>query len=282
MLALQRHDGVASRHVAVPGLQVQAGLLRGRTADVHHAVHPSVLTGFGSAADAYDRMRPEYPQAAVDWLVDRLGITAESAVVDLAAGTGKLTRALVPTGARVVAVEPVDDMRAHIQTEAIAGYAESMPLPDGFADAVTVGQAFHWFSSDEALAEIARVLRPDGRLGLIWNGRENDVPVQRAFTEIIEELRTDEAAWKRDAWRDVLEASPRFGPIEETAVPWERTLDGDELAELASSISFVASAAPARRAAVLERVRALTPDGPVAFPYVTNVFVAPVLVDLGT
>lgn len=250
----------------------------------HHAnpgqrVHASVLSGFGSAADAYDRMRPEYPQAAVDWLVDRLGITAESTVVDLAAGTGKLTRALVPTGARVVAVEPVDGMRAHIRTahvrtEAIAGYAESMPLDDGFADAVTVGQAFHWFSTDEALAEIARVLRPDGRLGLIWNGRENDVPVQRAFTEIIEELRTDEAAWKRDAWRGVLEASPRFGPIEETAVPWERTLDGDELAELASSISFVASAAAGRRADVLERVRALAPDGPVSFPYVTNVFVA--------
>jgi hypothetical protein len=80
-------------------------------------------------------------------------------------------------------------------------------------------------------------------------------------------------AWKRDAWRGVLEASPRFGPIEETAVQWERTLDADELADLASSISFVASAAPERRAAVLERVRTLAPDGPVAFPYVTNVFV---------
>jgi ubiquinone/menaquinone biosynthesis C-methylase UbiE len=240
---------------------------------MQHSVHPSVLAGFGSAAGAYDRVRPEYPPDAVAWLVERLRITAESTVVDLAAGTGKLTRALVPTGARVVAVEPVDDMRAHIATESLSGYAEAMPFPDGFADAVTVGQAFHWFSTDRALTEIARVLRPEGGLGLIWNGRENDVPIQQAFTDIVEELRTNEAAWKRDAWRDVLEASPLFGPIEETAVTWERKLDADELVELASSISFVAAAEPARRAAVLERIRALAADGPVDFPYVTNVFV---------
>jgi SAM-dependent methyltransferase len=220
-------------------------------------------------------MRPEYPPEAVAWLVDRLGIGAGSVVVDLAAGTGKLTRALVPTGARVVAVEPVDDMRALIATEAVAGYAESMPFPDGFADAVTVGQAFHWFSTDEALTEIARVLRPTGKLGLIWNGRENDVPIQQAFSEIVEELRTDEAAWKRDAWRAVLEASPLFGAIQEAEFPWRRELDADQLAELASSISFVAAAAPERRAPVLDRIRALAPEEPVEFPYVTNVYVTP-------
>ena len=236
-------------------------------------VHPSVLAGFGSAADAYDRARPEYPQEAVAWLAERLGLAPGRTVVDLAAGTGKLTRALVPTGARVVAVEPVDEMRAHIAVEAVAGYAESIPLEDAFADAVTVGQAFHWFANDEALAEIARVLRPGGRLGLIWNGRDDTAPIQQAFTGIVEELRTSEAAWKRDAWRDVLEASALYGPIEETAVTWERRLDGDELAELASSISFVAASPPERREAIMERARALASDGPVRFPYVTNVFV---------
>jgi SAM-dependent methyltransferase len=150
-----------------------------------------------------------------------------------------------------------------------------MPFADGFADAVTFGQAFHWFSTDDALAEIARVLGPAGNLGLIWNGRENGVPIQHAFSEIVEELRTDEAAWKRDAWRAVLEASPRFAAIQEAEFPWRRELDADQLAELASSISFVAAAAPERRAPVLERIRALAPEGPVEFPYVTSVYVTP-------
>src|SRR4051794_12677845 len=118
MPALQHRDGVASRYLAVRGVPLQARLLRGGTAIVRPHVHPSVLAGFGSAADAYDRMRPEYPADAVAWLADRLGIAAGSVVIDLGAGTGKLTRALVATGARVVAVEPVDEMRAHIETEA--------------------------------------------------------------------------------------------------------------------------------------------------------------------
>jgi SAM-dependent methyltransferase len=129
---------------------------------------------FASVAGVYERARPEYPEAAVDWLASRLDLGPGRTVVDLAAGTGKLTRMLVPTRARVIAVEPVPEMLAELrraapEAQALQGTAEAIPLPDAGADAVTVAQAFHWFDPPRALREIARVLRPGGRLGLIWN-----------------------------------------------------------------------------------------------------------------
>ena len=241
-------------------------------------VHPSVLQGFGDAAEAYERARPSYPADAVDWLSEQLGLAPGSTVVDLAAGTGKLTRLLVPTGATVIAVEPVDAMRDQLEVnvpgaQAVSGYAEEIPLADGVADAVTVAQAFHWFATDEALSEIARVLRPAGRLGLIWNRRKEDDPLQTAFTELVEPLRGTEATHKGDSWREVLEPSPLFGPLEQRQFENEQQLDADGLAERAGSISFIASASPERRAAVVEEVRALAGGGLVRFPYVTDVYV---------
>jgi len=108
-------------------------------------------------------------------------------VVDLAAGTGKLTRPLLATGAEVVAVEPVAEMRAVLPAgaRAVDGTAEEMPLNTGSVDAVAVAQAFHWFDGDAALAEIHRVLRPDCSLALVWNRRQMDDPVNQAIEELI-------------------------------------------------------------------------------------------------
>ena len=134
-------------------------------------IHPAAAAGFGRSAEAYERGRPGYPDAAVDRLVAAL---PGRRVVDLAAGTGKLTRALVARGCDVVAVEPVAEMRALIAppARAVEGVAEATGLPDASADAVTVAQAFHWFDGPRALAEIHRVLRPGGVLALIWNRRD--------------------------------------------------------------------------------------------------------------
>src|SRR2546421_8267168 len=128
-------------------------------------MHPVAAAGFASAADVYERARPSYPEEAVAWMAERTGLVAGRTVVDVGAGTGKLTRLLPATGARVIAIEPVAEMRAKLDgIDALDGTAEDLPLSNGCADVVTVAQALHWFDLDRALPELHRVLRPDGYL----------------------------------------------------------------------------------------------------------------------
>jgi SAM-dependent methyltransferase len=242
------------------------------------SVHLSVLRGFGAAAESYERARPDYPAEAVAWLSERLGLEPGRTVVDLAAGTGKLTRLLVPTGARVVAVEPVDAMRAQLEqavpgVEALSGYAERMPFEDGFADAITSAQAFHWFATNDALDEIARVLRPSGGLGLMWNTHDEDELWPKLAT-LFESLRGTEQTHVGAGWRSVVEQHQRFGPIEEGAFSHEQVLDPDTLVERVGSVSFVASAPAERRREVLARVREVAGDEPVRITYVTRTYVS--------
>jgi SAM-dependent methyltransferase len=229
---------------------------------------------------SYERARPDYPAGGVEWLRERLGLGPGRTVVDLAAGTGKLTRMLVPTGATVIAIEPVDEMRAQLEravpdAQALAGVAERMPLPDDSADAVTAAQAFHWFASDESLDEIARVLRPSGALGLIWNTRDEADPLQKRISELIEPKRGDEQTHVGEGWRAVVDRHPRFGPVEERHFSHEQVLDTDDLVERVRSVSFVAVLPEPEQAEVLDRVRELAGEGPVRLPYVTKAYVAP-------
>src|SRR5579885_2647743 len=168
-------------------------------------VHPVAAAGFGAAADVYERARPSYPQAAVDWLVARAGLGPGRTVVDVGAGTGKLTRLLVPTGARVVAVEPLPEMRALIEgAEVLEGTAEELPLDDASADVITVAQAFHWFDHDRALPELHRVLRPVGVLALFWNMRDLDHPLQRGVEDLLTPVRDGLVPQREGRWREPL------------------------------------------------------------------------------
>jgi SAM-dependent methyltransferase len=235
-------------------------------------IHPTAAAGFARAAGAYDRARPEYPAAAIAWAADRLGLGPGRVVVDLAAGTGKLTRGLTALGCEVIAVEPVDEMRAALAraapaARALAGTAEAIPLPDGSADAVTVGQAFHWFDGPRALAEIDRVLRPGGALALFWNRRDMGSPVHRAVSEIIEPHHRDNPRHRANAWREHFAGEA----LEEAEFPFAVTQDADELADRVASTSFVATLPDDERADVLARVRAIAAGGPVQVPYVCEV-----------
>ncbi|HET8893769.1 MAG TPA: class I SAM-dependent methyltransferase [Gaiellaceae bacterium] len=243
-------------------------------------LHPATR-GFGLAADVYERGRPDYPKAAVKRLVQRLDLRPGRTVLDLAAGTGKLTRLLVPSGANVLAAEPIPEMRAELERrvpEAIAlgGTAERIPLVDQYVDAVTVAQAFHWFQPDQALREIRRVLRPGGGLALIWNTRDDRNQLNRAISEIIEPLSRDTPRRRQRDARTILDESGLFTKCETALFKHRQKLDEEGLVERVLSISFVASATRSVRNDVEARVRGLAHerDGNIRLPYVTEVYLA--------
>jgi ubiquinone/menaquinone biosynthesis C-methylase UbiE len=232
-------------------------------------VHRVAAKGFSEGAEAYERGRPGYPREAIDWLAERLGLASGPRVIDLAAGTGKLSRALHAAGAEVVAVEPLARMRALIERpiRAVEGTAEHIPLPDGSADAVTVAQAFHWFDGEHALAEIHRVLRPGGGLALVWNVRLMDDPGQAAVEKLIAPYTGEIPRHRSGEWRRSFEATTLFGPLEERSFPNQQRLDADGLADRVGSTSAIAALDRGERDALLERVRGLAAEAPLTLRY---------------
>lgn len=241
-------------------------------------VNPVAAAGFGRATDAYERSRPSYPADAVAMLATELGIGPGHTVLDLAAGTGKLTRLLAELGAQLVAVEPSAAMRSQFgavlpDIPVYEGTAENIPLADASVDAVVVAQAFHWFDAPKALAEIARVLRPRGGLALIWNERDESVPWVAELSHVMQwDVRMPYEVG-RD-FRTVLDESGRFTPAQRQRFRFEQELDRDGLCERVSTTSFIAAMAVEEREALLQQVRALVADFPDRFPlpYRTELF----------
>jgi SAM-dependent methyltransferase len=240
--------------------------------------HPD-SRGFELVADVYERARPQYPADAVAWVVGQLGLRKGRTVLDLGAGTGKLTRSLVETGATVIAVEPGEAMLQQLRVAvpgitALRGAAESIPLPDASVDEITVGQAFHWFRHEEALPELRRVLRPRGGVALLWNSRDQQAPLQQEISKLIAPWVTDRAIRPDSATE--LALGGLFGPIEERQFAFVDELDEDQLAGRIASISFVAAAPEAARRQIDADVRELVRrrGGRVDFPYVTWVYVS--------
>ena len=229
---------------------------------------------FGREVGAYDSARPGYPDAAVDWLVP----AHASTVLDIGAGTGKFTRSLVLRGLGTIAVEPDLSMRQKLveslpTVQALGGTAEAIPLPDDCVDAVTVAQAWHWMDHPVATAEIARVLRPGGTLGLVWNIRDESVPWVKRLSDII---------GSSDAERFVggtFSVGEPFGPLEDAQFEWANTIDVESLVQLVESRSSIITATDDERAATLIAVRELAASDPALagrgtfeLPYRTHCF----------
>jgi SAM-dependent methyltransferase len=239
-------------------------------------VHDRRARSFDGVADAYRRARPTYPAAVVAWVLE---IAPGRRVVDLAAGTGKLTQVLVSEGTDVVAVEPLDRMRAALEetvpgVRALAGTAEQIPLPDAAADAVFVAQAFHWFDAPRALDEIARVLVPGGAVGLLSNVRDDRVAWVAELTCALGGA-GDVLRGSRDL-ADAPSRHPRFAGVERREVPNPERFDRARLVEWARSTSSIATLAPSEREAALERIGRLADEHPdlrgrqrFTMPYVT-------------
>jgi SAM-dependent methyltransferase len=241
-------------------------------------VHRAAAEGFGRAAANYERGRPGYPEAAVEWLVSSLGIGPGTTVVDLGAGTGKFTRMLRPTGARIIAIEPVPAMRKELEravrgVEILDGTAEAIPCSDASADAITAAQAFHWFATSRALSEMHRVLREGGGLGLIWNRRDQRDALQAGLDAVICRHRGQAPAHEANDWRAVIQTSPLFQATGERQFRHEQVVDLDGLVDRVLSTSFIAMLSERDRAAVAGEVRALARgQATIVLPYRTDVF----------
>jgi MOSC domain-containing protein YiiM/ubiquinone/menaquinone biosynthesis C-methylase UbiE len=226
------------------------------------AIHESAAKGFAAGAEAYERGRPEYSPEAVDRLIAELAMGPGSRVLDLAAGTGKLTRQVAGTGAELVAVEPVAEMRAKLQAvlpdvQAIDGTAEAIPLPNHSVDAVVVGQAFHWFDGIRAVSEIRRVLRPGGALGLIWQARELSRPWIEQLDAIIDRADDGHPRFRTMAWREAFDRTALMEPLETATFRTVQRASPETIVDRVASISYIAAMSQSRRAAVLDEVRTL-------------------------
>jgi ubiquinone/menaquinone biosynthesis C-methylase UbiE len=257
------------------------GMKRRRDGESYvEAVHPVAAVGFERGAEAYERGRPGYPAAAVAWLAAELGLGVSSVVVDLAAGTGKLSRLLVPTGARVIAVEPVAGMRAMLASladgvEVLAGTAESMPLPDRSADAVTIAHALHWFDIDRAAPEIHRVLRPTGRVAVVYNRRDLSQRIHQEVDRIIGPYRGDIPIDRYDRWLTDFGATPLFRATTVREFPNQQELTVEGVLDRIFSTSFVAALPEAERQRVDAELRDVVSgvEKPVVLRYRTQVYI---------
>ena len=242
--------------------------------------------GFQAGAEDYERARPSYPAEAVAHLVGHTGLGPGRRLLDLAAGTGKLTRLLVPTGADVVAVEPVAGMREQLvavlpDVVALDGTAEDIPAEDAAFDVLTAAQAVHWFDLPVALPEMARVLRPGGSLAVVFNVMDETVDWVRAYHRAIDTGRG--LPFRRYVETDFGDAisevgGGRFTDLQRYECRWTLPYDTEMLVDRAASVSVVASLEPEEKQGVLDDVRRLAATHPdlagrpvIGFPYTTRV-----------
>ena len=247
-------------------------------------VHSAASQGFGMEAKTYARGRPEYPASLLPWLKQEIGLAPGKSVIDLGSGTGKFSTLLVQSGARVLAVEPVAAMREQFARKfptltQYEGTAQAMPLETASVDAVLCAQAFHWFATEAALAEIHRVLRPGGKLGLVWNVRDESVDWVAAITKIITPYEGDAPRFHKGDWRKAF-GGGLFGDLAQTSFTYQHQGTAQEvIMDRFLSVSFIAILPPAQKANVENQLRALISSHPelgarpsIDFPYRTQAY----------
>ena len=228
------------------------------------------------AGEVYERGRPGYPTDAVTFIADDLGLGAPARVLDLAAGTGKLTRALAAAGSRMLAAEPMPGMVAQLRgavpgVPVVAARAEHLPLAAGRLDGITVAQAFHWFDAPAAITEANRVLRAGGHLVLVWNKRDVSVPWVAEMSRVLDRYERLAPRGDMDRWQEAFGATDGFTPLARRAFHHEHVLP--DLRDRVASMSFVLVLAEPERQALLGEIDALVAgEAEVRMPYDTHVY----------
>ncbi|WP_241168027.1 class I SAM-dependent methyltransferase [Serratia marcescens] len=230
-----------------------------------HLIHHAAAEGYQANADRYVKGRPDYPPEIAVWLRETIGLHAGMTVIDLGAGTGKFTPRLVETGAQVIAVEPVPQMLEKLsaalpQVKTLAGTAEAIPLPDESVDAVVCAQSFHWFATPQALAEIQRILKPGGKLGLVWNMRDARVGWVRKLNQIVDSHEGDAPRFYTGEWRKFFPFKG-FEPLQEQVfMLGHRGAVEDVIYNRVRSTSFIAALPQPQQEQVIERLRQLVAE----------------------
>lgn len=209
-------------------------------------IAPAARVGFQRAAERYERGRPEAPREAFDALVASLALSSRSTVLELGAGTGKLSRNLAPRAGRYAAIEPVPAMRVEFRralpkVPLVAAVAERLPFRDSTVDAVVAAQAFHWFDIPRAMEEMHRVLRPGGAVGLLWNARDESVDWVRRATEILDRYEDRAPRYRHGEWQAAWDRTPGFTPLKKQAFPFVQRLGRDTALDRFTSVSYIAS-----------------------------------------
>lgn len=239
-------------------------------------VQRDAATAFTTGGALYHRVRPGYVSGVASWLVGNGNAQAD--VLDLGAGTGKLTQDLIDLAGTVYAVDPSEDMLGQLaaslpRVHTLLGTAEDLPLPDESVDVVCVAQAWHWFHSAAASAQVARVLRPGGRLGLIWNQLDVSQPWVMRLSRIMHSGDVHRPGF-------VPEVGEQFTPLASRTDQWQQELSTDELFDLVKSRSYYLRANQSTRERVMQNLRwylfenlGHKPTYPVELPYVSNAWV---------
>ena len=220
------------------------------------------VRGFERNADAYERARPGYPREAIEYLRRGLPSPDGKWCVELGAGTGKLTRSLVPWAEPILAIEPTDAMRGAFRralptVPVLSATAEHLPIRSASARAVVVAQAFHWFRQPAALQEIGRILAPGGTLALLWNLRDETIPWIASLGRLIDAESGSIPRARSNAWRSAFRDRPEFGPAETRSFSHAQILDPNGVVDRVLSISAIGLADDARQARIAEQVRSL-------------------------
>ncbi|NHB58035.1 class I SAM-dependent methyltransferase [Acinetobacter sp. 194] len=250
-----------------------------------HSLHPTAEQGFSSAAALYQRVRPNYPADIVHWLREDLKITPQSYVVDLGAGTGKFLDYLTQTTAHVIAVEPIAEMLeqlkiVHPDVQTQQASSEDIELNSNSVDAIVCAQSFHWFANLKSLTEIHRILKTQGRLGLVWNQRDETVDWVKALADLLAKYEADTPRFHSYQWQNVFKQQNLFEfQAEKVFVQYQTGTVEDVVSNRLLSTSFIAAMPPEQQQhmklqfeQIVYQYTGKTAQDTIDFPYVTHAY----------